>query len=321
MVLFSASYCLLSKLRNPAKLYFSLLISMAGFSILSNLYQAKGAWFLSVSLTYLVASCFMAYLLHVEDLDSAISKNYIGFLSSLFIFLIFINYNRNNPLMPVGINATSWIFLSISCFYYIVAFKQNKKTLIWPSLVTLIFSTMTSGRSGILASLILFVGMTWIWFSEKRNKMGYSLLLLALLATTCFSFFNLHYFERLRKSKITEDPRINIASEYLANIDTLEKLMFGYLDKDNLTFKKYEYNLHNSILRAHYSYGLGGFILIIFFVLGTIKIGVKSKKHGVVALALFCRILTDDLAFYASYDFLFYYYILFCFLKHPFMKK
>ena len=96
--------------------------------------------------------------------SSVNQKFYNVNLIPFYILFFFILYKLSINLNPneVFIRSRNYIsfFLIITVLpYYFISLNQNKKFSIIPAFLTLILSFYSLGRSGILSSLILFIGI------------------------------------------------------------------------------------------------------------------------------------------------------------------
>ena len=173
----------------------------------------------------------------------AISRNSFSIiiLSPFLILLIFILYKLSINLNPNEIfirsrNYVSFFLIVTVIPYYFMKIKNNESFSFIPAFFTLILSFYSLGRSGILSSFILFIG---VYLASKINYrlkkyIGFSIIILIIIS---FSFYLINYttVESIERITNPEDwgelgGRSSFIENYINN-SNLFSFLFG-MDTD-----------------------------------------------------------------------------------------
>jgi hypothetical protein len=202
--------------------------------------------------------------------------------------------------------------------------KESKVLPLWPAFFSFLFSVLVRGRSGILSTGILLAGVFILSMRNRKIVICYLLFSGVFAVGLLYVFFNWGFFDRLRKDPIVGDPRVEIARTYVEGVDNLGRFIWGYDMKDKSNHPiivRHGYNLHNSILSAHSFLGFGGLVLFLAFAGGAKRASYRNRGFMVIYVSLVVRAVTDSLAFVSAYDFLFFYFFAFLFLRDPLRRN
>lgn len=226
-----------------------------------------------------------------------------------------------NFLFSVSRNYVSIILLVQISLLYITEHLEKKKISVLPSYINLFLSIWAVGRAGIIVSFLMIIG---VYVARIRNqsivinfRYLYKVLgvILGLLIIMFIIMDPRVVYERLEyylSRGLQSSGRSMIIKEYLLNMVSDIKMFFWGVPIDgNEIFIKWDGNLHNSYLRAHYTYGLIGVIILIAGILNSIYRYFKSSKviFLFLLLSICVRLLTDTAAFYGVFDPLIFYFI------------
>lgn len=284
---------------------------------------------ISLSLTFIFILCML------YNQDS--SLNIITILINLAIGLyLFTNNPRKNPYLillvisslvlgvryyldPDNIefilasgssNYLSVIFLSLSLLYYTFIPNKNERVILYPAILSVIFSTLATGRSGIAASLFLLIGVFFYNVTYiKKTKFIKCIYLGASLASIYFivSFADIIYNLDQPSSLLwrfsfglENDGRLLIFNEYIRNLTFLDFL----LGRGN------EYvqagagmSIHISYLQWHITLGFAAFLIYAIVIVGYLKILHVNKLYFILMSVLLMRASTDHIMLSAGFIF------------------
>jgi hypothetical protein len=163
-------------------------------------------------LLYLVLICIYSYLIKLS-LSSSDGEE---------LNLVFESASRN---------VFSVIAITSTVLVYLITIKQNKLIYIWPAAITFLISVLSFGRSGIITSLILLLGLFFIYISKRGLKFRLVLLFFFLFPCIffiglkfnelCFFFDNFDKFEHLIVNGFESNERSEVLSSYFNNLNFL----------------------------------------------------------------------------------------------------
>lgn len=234
-----------------------------------------------------------------------------------FIIQILTGVDPDLAVTVVSHNGISMMILVACISYYIVVREKIENIPLIPALFTLIISIWGIGRSGILASLILLIGVILIKYPLKKATifiLSSPLLLIFLFFDQVVSFaLNVPFLTRSATNYLVrnqqEEARIEIWGNYFNNLDIF-RFLFGANIKtdpwpDGQTLA---YNYHNTFINLHSQTGLMGVITIIILIFALFKFSQSNKLLFVLLLALVARWFTDIGLYFESWDFLPFYF-------------
>jgi hypothetical protein len=221
------------------------------------------------------------------------------------------------------------IIVACVCLY-IVHKNEGKEIDLKPAFFTYLISIWGIGRSGIISSFVLLVGLSFI--RMRLRKFYFYIISLALLATFLFAdrllllFVNNSLFGRAveyffaRKMEDLPDPRIFIWSNYFNNLDVFKVFFGANVHTDPWPDGAiYAYNYHNIFIQLHLQTGL---IAIVFYILicsALVKFCRTNKVFFVLLLTICLRGMTDSFLFFESWDFILYFFI-YQFLRNSYLS-
>lgn len=259
--------------------------------------------------------------------------NPIIVLTSFYIHITFFVFHITgasdpNTIFSASRNMVSVIMLIQVSLVYISYSEWNKKITYFYAIFPLIISIWAIGRSGIISSAILLLGLLLFTINKKNRKRNIILSLLIIFISALFIapdtdlklFDNIKssyevVYDRTQLKGFTDDARGNITYEYFSE---MKSHVFSFFlgvpieKSNNYIFASYNNNLHNSYLRAHATFGLLGVFLLSIGIVIAITRYLKLKNFLFVFIfcAILFRISTDTVAFIGILDPFIYFFIL-----------
>lgn len=198
-------------------------------------------------------------------------------------------------------NHISSLVLALGITVNLVQYRQRGSITLFPAAAALLASTWAVGRSGILASLIYFLGAVWI----RRRSLTWIQVTAGLAVAAAIvvwiaveygavvgAFIELSTL-KLRTRGLESFERIEIITTYIREIDA-KTFLFGqnddFLGIIGLT-------LHNSFLQMHYL--LGAWAFVMFGAIGlALTRGIRGDRvHLVLLLPILIRAATDTVLY------------------------
>lgn len=239
---------------------------------------------------------------------------------------------REDPLYTLEIisgNGISMMML-VSCIsLYIVNISQKKEVDIYPAIFTFLICLWGAGRSGILASFFILIGIFYVKY-PLFFKFRYLIILLCGLFIPLIHYFEdvvlflsgYSYFEgaALRYSVRSEsgpDSRLEMWGNYFNNLD-ISRVIFGanVLTDPWPDAELMAYNYHNSFIHLHLQTGLVGLVFILLIIFSFFELFRKNKILFILLVGFTLRAFTDAFIFFESWDFIFYYLIAYVLSGH-----
>ena len=261
-------------------------------------------------LTYYIYSLRVTYLLltsyNYYHVAHGLARGGLSSRLLIFIFILYIIYEKRNKIMPLRI-----VFV-----FFIVCFASN-------------------ARAGIISAVLLLVGYWFIYMQKEKklNNNNYKVqiqkvfMIMLFLIISMYVYLNfedifdkyLYRFSSSSKNDVAStESRFFIWNLYLLSLSNLENLILG-----NNTYillpKVYDGNLHNSFLMTHACLGIIAFYYMCVFSFRSVMKALKAKNYGLFLLFItfLLRAATDRIfpaktgdipmfimIFYSSYDFL-----------------
>ncbi len=206
-------------------------------------------------------------------------------------------------------NLLSATLIAVVCWYCFVRLLAGHKEPILVPFILFIFAIDLGGRSGIAISFgILLIS---VLFRASRSKILFLSvsLILPLLAWFFLAdvFLGIVDGTRLRHG-FEDDVRSAIIQEYIRGIGPISLLIGGEFDPSGI-IASYGGNPHNSIIRAHYMFGI---VPIALFALALIFSGVKllslpsrvSTYGYTLGGLILLRSFYDSVTFWLELDFI-----------------
>jgi len=285
---------LIKNYKNIQAISINLLILFFG-ATLAGVYQNK--LFNNLIIFNIIGFYGMALFLARQTKDLLIIK-----LSLLLTTLVFFYY------FSLSIPPSQWathsqnhisvVIIFISIFYYLNKINQKEYTLSYvPALIACLVSLFSFGRSGIISSLVILLGLIYhksvVSFSFKNIFYSSVLIFSIILVVNYYSiYFNLA-INRFYTEGLESYSRIYIIYYWLNEIKHLPSLFFGV---DLLPLMTYEdLSSHNSYLSIHSRFGLS-ILVIILSIINIIRDGVKNNIFIVfILIAILIRSFTDNI--------------------------
>ena len=265
-------------------------------------------------------------ILLMNQILSLKNVKFIYFLFLIFyLFHILIGSDPNNIYVHGSRNLTSVIMIFMTILYLIFYYEEYHKITFYPLIINIIICVWAIGRSGVLISIVLFIGVLFFQvLKEKRNinfKMrkifknklyrffGWSIvsLFIFILISSLSNFLSLLTKYRFSFSSIIHEKRFNYISSYLYSLD-VKSVFFGFNVYESYELFKIS-NLHNSYLNAHMRMGIM-FIIAILFILKMLLKGIKINfLYSLFLGTILLRGFTDTILFVGNFDFILYYLV------------
>lgn len=237
-------------------------------------------------------------------------------LAIFFITLILMGIHPDESLSAVSHNGISMLIIVACVTHYIVSFLNGKKLFLLPAILTFLISVWGSGRSGIISSFIILLGLTFIRFRINLKIsfiLGVTTLILIYysLGSIVGSLGDISLFSNAasiylaRDAEAGPDIRFHLWQYYFNNLD-FYKIVFGLnvFSEPWPRGQEFAYNYHNSYINLHLQTGLMGLFTISLFILSIIKFFFKNQIFFVLFLALSLRWLVDVGLYFETWDYL-----------------
>jgi hypothetical protein len=271
-----------------------LLVLLFG-SILSGIYQSNPLNFLIV---FNILGFYGTALYFIrQDKDIIIIKISLIVSVSLFVYYFLLSMH---PMQWVthSQNHVSVVIIFISTIYYLNKINQREDSLSYiPALIALIVSIFSYGRSGIIASSIILIGLV---VHQTIAKISIKNIVFTLFLFTVMAIVVDHYYfyitlalNKFYVDGMESTARIEIFQYWSREINYFPSLAFGV----DLSLLKSSHSLssHNSFLTLHSRFGIS-FVLIIINIFSIIMIGFKKNMFIVfLFLAILMRSFTDNI--------------------------
>ncbi|MDB9402170.1 O-antigen ligase family protein [Microcystis aeruginosa CS-567/02-A1] len=241
-----------------------------------------------------------------------------GFVVAYFTYYFYNGIDPNAIFLNSSRNTVSWLLIVYSVIIYIVSDKARLKTQVLPAVMTFIFSVMSYGRSGIISSFILLIGILLFTFYENRKNAKFYILLTFIGILFMFFLSNggdigntiydiSHYFHRLETKGLSDsDGRDYIWNTYISQMN-MTRFLFGTNPKYDSSVITFDSNYHNSFIGFHAVFGIASIIFMFLMLRAMVKLFNRNNLLLVMLIVLFFRAFTDSVLFFHTYDFLIYY--------------
>lgn len=287
-------------------------------------YHIKGVMDFAVLISHI------GYALYLYEEKNAVRYFLILYYSTVFIlFMYFLRGYLPGQISEYSSeNVVNYIVLAFSILLIGLYYKNSKKIIVFPAIVTFIVSLWTLGRTGVISSLLLLIGVIILKYMKRLGKLKMSFILMffcimgSYLINVLINFMSkVIYRFGQRETFFKDSPRAYIWNDYLENLD-FKKVIFGF------DFKTHYFwgftNLHNSYIDIHYLLGLSGIFIILLLAISLYKL---LKRHFylffVLTICLLLRGSTDTVMLVGFYDYVLIFLLLFCWYhdKNTVMKR
>lgn len=294
-------------------LFFLLMMSMVVVGNISSIYDL-----LSILQYFGIALLLINFKLNLRIIKISFYLNVIFFLYHILI------QSNPNEILKASRNMISVIMIAQLSLLYIACQKNGKIFTYFPALLAFLISFWAIGRSGILTTGIIIIGVLIITLSQNKkkkvlivNSIVIFIILISIMLPTVsnkiFSLFSENYqviYQRTVTVGLQDDGRKTIIDNYLNDMFTnREYFLFGVPYKNNSVYQLFNNNLHNSYLKAHSIFGLFGIIFIFWKSIQSIINYFKERNflYLILLIAILIRIATDTVAFFGILDPIIYY--------------
>ena len=290
------------------------LVSLFVYSVLS-LSGPRAMFYSSISL---LSFCFAHWAVKQSKNNVLIAARVGIFVYYAFFIVSGLNYgftpmDVNNYLSEGSRNIVSAVGLMSQLIYSSAYFNKYRVLPLITPIVTLIFSVLAFGRSGISLSFVVLMFSCFYNYSLLRTdrKMFWFVIFFINAAVFVFIFDTVSLVFNTGFDKGVESPRFAMISEYLFNVD-LEAFLVGVDLSTVKSIASYGENPHNSFIRGHSGFGA---IYLAFLAVGFVLIVhrlIVYKNTGVyffLILVFLVRVALDSLAFLDVIDVVFYFLV------------
>jgi len=256
---------------------------------------------------------------------------YIVFYGLAVYFLMLMLAGVDLTLTMGSTNIISIAILIACISLYIILSRENKKIDLKPALFTLAISIWGLGRSGIISSFVLLLGLIYAKIRANRKYFYVMIIFLIIFLLSAYWFFDYLYkfvmdcsflrkaidFNVQRYTRNASDPRFNYWTYYFNNLN-LSRLIFG-VNAAEVPWPDgeiNEYNFHNSFIHLHLQTGLMGLVTMVLILFALFKYYRTHKLFFFLLLSFVLRSTTDLFIFFSRFDFILFFFI-FYFLKSP----
>lgn len=249
-----------------------------------------------------------------------------GFVVAYFTYYFYNGIDPNAIFLNSSRNTVSWLLIVYSVIIYIVSDKARLKTQVLPAVMTVIFSVMSYGRSGIISSFILLIGILLLTFYENRKNTKFYILLTFLGILFMFFLSNggdigntiydiSHYFHRLETKGLSDTGgREYIWNTYISQMN-MTRFLFGTNPEYDSSVISFNFNYHNSWIAFHASFGIASIIFMFLMLWAMVKLLNRNNLLLLILITLILRSFTDIGFFIHLYDFLIYYISFYPFIR------
>lgn len=305
-------------------IYISLVLSL--IFIICMLYNQDS----SLNIITILINISMGWYLYLHNPR----KNFYTILISLTGLLVgyrYISYQDVELVLASGSqNYLSVIFISLSILYYTFIPKKGDLVSLYPALVTLIFSVLATGRSGIASSMVLLFGIFFynFFFIQKTKFSNFSYFLLAIVSLYYIYIFSEIIYNIDQPSSLLwrfsfgyeNDGRLQILNQYLTDFSFMN-FVFGR--GNELILNTLDMSVHISFIQWHISLGFAAFFLYILVILSYFKMYKINKLYFILMTTILMRGATDHIMLSAGFIFgplLVYYCMYIFFPDYPLTK-
>ena len=256
---------------------------------------------------------------------------YLVFYSLVVYFLSFMlaGVNVRFVMEFCSWNNISMLMLVACISLYIILSMENKKIDLKPAVVTLIISIWAVGRSGIISSFVLLLGLIFIKF---RSKPKYIVIIYLFIASLICAFLmlssdyflseaaNANAIRHLAESMARgQSERWPIWTNYYNNLD-ISRVIFGVNVAEDPwpEGERLAYNYHNSFIFLHAQTGFMGLITSALIIFSIFKFYRTDQVFFILLLTLILRSSTDVVFFFSRFDFIPFFFIFYFLKRRPF---
>ena len=262
-----------------------------------------------INIAYFFSLSIIVLLYRVYRINNSI---HLFLMICYFLFIIFklaSGYDPNFILDNKSQNMVSFYFMLFVILFYIYDNRKGSLLIsLLPSIFMVVLSLLMYGRSGIIVSIVLLLGVFYFYLRSSsifKKILIYLIgLLIAVYFTLSFSGFIEEGLSRFNREGTSLTGRAELWSTYFSLIENNFTFFFiGVpLDADYL-FVRYDRNFHNSFLSLHSYLGVFSmaFLLYVLFCLFNQK---NDLFLRFLLLVLLVRGFSDQLFFLNFNDYI-----------------
>ena len=276
--------------------------------------------------------CFFGLLLCLYTSNVSVKIANIMMILCLAFFIVSLIRNPLEPqVFSSSRNYNSVILLLFASIYYTTLENHKKIIRVWPAILILLISIWSMGRGGILAGILLLLGVLYFRLKDQVNKSKYHKVIWSLLGLTTFlllvivliqdgfaryildnTVFKLGKFSYADNS-FGDNPRVALWSEYFFKTSySIKYALLGAPLDQCMHIHSFENNTHNSFIQLHAYNGLLSCVIVLFLIIRAEWYYWKNNLsiHFLMLNILILRAITDKFIFY-QYGFPIFMYFLF----------
>lgn len=278
---------------------------------------------------FIYTICYIGICILVlqNEYSHIISLGLYGITAITILIRVLQGVNKNLILLANSRNFISILLLSTMLLYYISCHDKKKPILVTPVLLYFYINVYATGRSGIIVSGFLTLGLLIYKYLSIENKnirrlMGLAIVIVLLTVGFYVAVWDGYLIESFLRRNFSafftrgmdSNGRDEIWGTFLKNNG---KSVLNFLFGSDSSLAMNDGNLHNSFLQSYASFGMIGFVVIIVLVVRAFATGIKEKDY--LWLILFsCLVLraVTDRVFFQGYCEMYLYYFLFYYSYH-----
>jgi O-antigen ligase len=192
--------------------------------------------------------------------------------------------------------------------------------------LVVILAVWAAGRGGILASLLLTIGLISSLVLRGRGGLARWLVLAVTAASILVvAFLAIGFLEsggylyKFEGRGLRDPSRLTLLVAYFQNMNLTEFLL-GRNYYDNSVIGQWSFNLHNSYLDAWAHLGIAYFLFVLAVILTALRRAREQPVIAIATLAFAARAATDSQLFSGQYDFVAF-SVLFLLLRRPASRR
>lgn len=264
-------------------------------SILSGLYNSNNMNFLII---FNIIGFYGVALYFVRKKKDLFIIKFFLFASTILFFYYFSLFIHPSQWVTHSQNHVSVVIIFLASIYYLNKINQGITSLSYlPALVACLVSIFSYGRSGIISSLMILLGLvvyrTFLKVSIMNIIMFLAFIIIISLVVDYYFFYINLAINRFYVEGVTSPARLYIFNEWLEEILNSPSIFFG---TDLAHIKIYDsLSSHNSFLALHSRFGFASLVIILNIV-SIMIIGLKNNVFIFVLLvAVLIRSFTDNI--------------------------
>ena len=263
---------------------------------------------------YLFTIPVFTYYMVARDIKIFPTKFLFYSLSFYFTFYYLNKGSMIGIFSGLSENYVSTILIYLSSIIVIIERTKGVRHSILPSILTLLFSSLALGRSGIGLSLLLALLIINYRFEilSLKSRVVWPLLLTILISilTIVIKYgeniiLSFEILQKFNERGFESPSRLILIREYLNNMN-LTNLFLGFKYDRNPWFLHYGLNPHNTLIRIHYYSGIIFFGIISLAAYLAYRLFRWDRLLFFLLIIFLLRGLTDITFFQNPSDFLIY---------------